>query len=221
MPAARIESVQVGRPRWHGTPGATDPLDRPFATGFWKELVAGPVAVRFTNLDGDGQADLVNHGGADKAVLVYAAAHYPEWRAELGLPDVPHGGFGENFTVSGRTEADVCVGDVWRAGSAVLAVSQPRQPCWKLARRWRIKDLPSRVVESGRSGWYLRVVEEGVIAAGDAVELVERPRPEWTVLRAHRVMFFGKADPEETAALAAVPELSLSWREELRRRAGC
>ena len=218
MGATRVVSVQVGRPRWHGTPGATDPFDRPFATGFWKEPVAGPVAVRFTNLDGDGQADLVNHGGADKAVLAYAAAHYPDWRAELARPDLPHGAFGENLTVADWTETDVCVGDVWRVGSAVLAVSQPRQPCWKLARRWRLKDLPARVVESGRCGWYLRVLTEGVVEAGDVAERVERPRPEWTVRRAHRVMYFGRSNPEETAALAAVPELSLSWREELMQR---
>ncbi|QDU19605.1 MOSC domain-containing protein [Urbifossiella limnaea] len=218
MPAARVESVQVGRPRWHGTPGSTDPFDRPFATGFWKEPVTGPVAVRVTNLDGDGQADLVNHGGADKAVLAYAAAHYPDWRAELGIADLPHGAFGENLTVAGWVETDVCVGDVWRAGSAVFAVSQPRQPCWKLARRWRLKDLPARVVESGRCGWYLRVLTEGSIAAGDAVELAERPQPEWTVRRAHRVMYSGRKNRDETAALAAVPELSLSWREELLQR---
>lgn len=220
MTAARVESVLVGRPRWHGVPGATDPFDRPFATGFWKEPVAGPVAVRFTNLDGDGQADLANHGGADKAVLAYAAAHYPDWRAELGVADLPHGGFGENLTVAGWVEADVCVGDVWRVGTAVLAVSQPRQPCWKLARRWRLKDLPARVVESGRCGWYLRVVEEGTVQAGQGVALAEHPRPDWTIRRAHRAMYFGKADREETAALAAVPELSLAWREELLRRLG-
>jgi MOSC domain-containing protein YiiM len=215
---ARVESVQVGRPRWHGTPGAADPFDRPFATGFWKDPVAGPVAVRFTNLDGDSQADLVNHGGADKAVLAYPAAHYPDWRAELARPELPPGAFGENLTVAGWTETDVCVGDVWRVGSAVFAVSQPRQPCWKLARRWRLKDLPARVVESGRCGWYLRVRTEGTIEADDAVEVVERPQPEWTVRRAHRVMYFGRSNPEETAALAEVPELSLSWREELRQR---
>lgn len=218
MTAARIASIQVGRPRWHGTPGTADPFDRPFATGFWKAAVAGPVAVRFTNLDGDGQADLENHGGADKAVLAYAAAHYPDWRAELGLPDMPHGGFGENLTVADWVETDVCVGDAWRVGSAVLAVSQPRQPCWKLARRWRLKDLPARVVETGRCGWYLRVLEEGVIEAGQSVELAERPRPEWSVRRAHRAMYFGRGDREETTALAAVPELSVAWREELTRR---
>jgi MOSC domain-containing protein YiiM len=220
MPAAVLASVQVGRPRWHGTPGAADPFDRAFATGFWKDPVAGPVMVRATNLDGDGQADLENHGGADKAVLAYAAAHYPRWREELAVPDLPHGGFGENLTVGGLTEPDVCIGDVWRVGGAVLEVSQPRQPCWKLARRWRVKTLPARVIDTGRSGWYLRVVEEGLIEAGQPVEVVDRRRPGWTVERAHRVMFFHRADAGENAALAAVPELSLSWREVLRQRAG-
>lgn len=215
-----VESIQVGRPRWHGTPGSADPFDRPFATGFWKDPVASPVVVRSANLDGDGQADLANHGGPDKAVLVYPAAHYPDWRAELALPALPHGAFGENLTVAGPTELDACIGDVWRVGAVVFQVSQPRQPCWKLARRWRLKDLPARVVESGRCGWYLRVLTEGTIGAGQAVELVERPRPDWPVRRAHRVMYFHRSDPAANAELAAVPELSLSWREELLARTG-
>lgn len=192
-------------------------MDRPFATGFWKDPVTGPVAVGFTNLAGDGQADLANHGGPDKAVLAYPADHYPDWRESLGMPDLPFGAFGENLSITGQIETDVCIGDVFRVGSAVLAVSQPRQPCWKLARRWKIKDLPARVVESGRCGWYYRVLQEGMVRAGDAVELTERPNPEWTVRRAHRVMFF---DKHLSAELAAVPGLSESWRESLAHRAG-
>lgn len=213
-----LRSIQVGRPRWHGTLGATDPFDRLYRTAFFKTPVAGPVRVSATNLDGDGQADLENHGGPDKAVLAYAADHYPGWRAELGVPDLPFGAFGENLTVAGVAEADVCIGDVWRIGSAVFAVSQPRQPCWKLARRWRIKDLPARVVATGRSGWYFRVVQEGEVEAGQPAELADRPNPAWTVQRANRVMYFGKQDAAEAAALAAVPGLSASWREELSQR---
>lgn len=217
-PAPKLASVQVGKPRWHGTPGAADPFDKPWSSGFFKEPVVGPVRVGFTNLDGDGQADLINHGGPDKAVLAYPADHYPAWRTELGLPDLPFGAFGENLSVAGQIETDVCIGDVWRVGSVVLAVSQPRQPCWKLARRWRIKDLPARVVALGRCGWYYRVLEEGVVEAGAAVELIERPNPDWTVLRAHRAMYFGKNETDESAALAAVPGLSASWRESLTQR---
>ena len=213
-----VVSVQVGRPRALGTPGAADPFDRPWTTGFFKEPVGGPVAVGPLGLAGDGVADPVNHGGPDKAVLAYPAGHYPGWRAELGLPDLPLGGFGENLSVAGLAEADVCVGDRWRVGSATLEVTQPRQPCWKLSRRWRVKDLSARVVETGRSGWYLRVVEPGEVAAGQGVVLVARPNPSWTVARANRVMHFGKYEPDESAALAAVPELSASWRAELLRR---
>lgn len=215
---AVIRSVQVGQPRSLGTPGAADPHDRPWTTGFFKEPVAGPVSVTAAGLAGDGVADPVNHGGPDKAVLAYSADHYPGWAAELGRADLPFGGFGENLSVAGLTEAGVCVGDVWAVGAVRLEVSQPRQPCWKLARRWRVRDLPARVVESGRSGWYLRVRAGGTLAAGDSMTLVARPNPDWTVARANRVMHFHKYDPDESAALAAVPGLSASWRESLGRR---
>lgn len=215
-----LASIQVGRPGWHGTPGAADPMDRPWLSGFFKFPVPGPVAVRRTNLDGDGQADLQNHGGVDKAVLAYSADHYTGWLAELGMPDLPFGAFGENLTVSGLTEAGVCVGDVWRCGDVVFEVSQPRQPCWKLARRWKVKELPAMVVATGRSGWYLRVLAEGTIEAGQAFELAERPNPEWTIERANRVLYHMQDDRGANAELAAVPQLSMSWREVLLERAG-
>src|SRR4051794_16170348 len=109
-------SIQVGHPAEHGTEGTSDPMDRPWTSGFFKAPVAGPVFLGGTNLDGDGQADLVNHGGPDKAVCCYPEAYYEGWRTELGLPEMPFGALGENFTIGGLAEPDVCIGDVWRVG---------------------------------------------------------------------------------------------------------
>lgn len=193
-------------------------MDRPWTTGFDKRPVAGPVWLGVTNLDGDGQADLAHHGGPDKAVLAYSADHYEPWRRELEMPVLPFGAFGENFTVEGLTERTVCLGDIWQAGDAVLQVSQPRQPCWKLARRWRLKTLALRVQESGRTGWYLRVLNEGVVAAGLPLQLRDRPHPIWTVERANWVMHFDKSDLTAAAELAALPPLAASWRATLLKR---
>jgi len=212
----RLLEIRVGLPR---LVGAEDGPDRPWTTGSFKEPVTAPVWLGPTNLAGDGQADLKNHGGPDKAVCAYPAAHYPLWRAELGLPAFLFGAFGENVVVEGMTEADVCLGDTFRIGRAILQVSQPRQPCWKLSRRWGIKDLALRVQSSGRTGWYFRVLAEGEIAPGQPLLLADRPFPEWTVARANAVMHDRQADRDAVAALAACPLLSTRWRETLATRA--
>jgi MOSC domain-containing protein YiiM len=190
-------------------------MDRPWTSGFVKQPVAGPVFVGRLNLEGDGQADLENHGGLDKAVLGYAADHYPLWRTELGWDVLPWGAFGENLTLGGLTEADVCLGDVWQTGDVLLQVSQPRQPCWKLARRWRRKDLPKRVIQTGRSGWYFRVLREGTIQAGVTMQLVQRMHTGWSVARASGVLYDKRADPEHVAALRTIPELAAGWKSSL------
>lgn len=136
------------------------------------------------------------------------------------MPALPYGAFGENFTVVGQTEADVCIGDTWQVGSdVVLQISQPRQPCWKLARRWRIKTLALQVQQTGRTGWYFRVLQPGPVAAGMSLTLQSRPHPTWSVQRANRVMHAEKADIVAAAELAAIPLLSESWRNTLTRRA--
>ncbi len=215
-----LVSIQVGMPRSFGTEGAADPMDRPWTTGFYKEPVPGPVALRTTNLDGDAQADLVHHGGPEKAVLAYSAEHYAAWRKTMNVSSLPFGAFGENFTIAEITEADVCIGDTWHIGDwAVVQVSQPRQPCWKLARRWRIKTLALDVQQTGRTGWYFRVLHEGPVSAGMPLVLADRPYPEWTVRRANEVMHSLKSDIAAARELAAVPLLSASWRTTLTRRA--
>lgn len=214
-----LDSIQVGMPRDYGFEDAADIHDKPWTTGFFKTPINGPVFVGKTNLTGDGQADLKNHGGIDKAVLAYSAEHYPKWRDELGKPDLPFGAFGENLTISGMTEGLACIGDIFRVGEVTFEVSQPRQPCWKLARRWRMHELTGLVVRNGRSGWYLRVMEEGQIEAGMPVELLDRPNPTWTIARANEILHHQRADLQLTLELAAVPRLANSWVSELRERA--
>ncbi|MGB7159115.1 MAG: MOSC domain-containing protein, partial [Tepidisphaeraceae bacterium] len=216
MPATPVlVSIQVGLPQARGVEGAADPMDRPWTSGFVKEPVRGPVRVGATHLEGDGQADLWNHGGVDKAILAYSAEHYPLWREELALPDMPFGAFGENFTIAGLDERTVCVGDVWQVGEVRVEVSQPRQPCWKLARRWRRQDLPQRVLENGRSGWYFRVLDEGNVEAEQTVTLLGRPFPRWTVAKVTDVMMHRQDDREATAELSKVTALAASWRAAL------
>jgi MOSC domain-containing protein YiiM len=212
-------SIQLGKPTSYGSENAADPHDQPWTTGFFKTPVQGRVFADATNLAGDGQADLMHHGGIDKAVLAYSADHYPKWRDELHLPDMPYGAFGENLTIAGLTEKSVCVGDVFRIGEAAFEVSQPRQPCWKLARRWRMHELTPAVVHNGRSGWYFRVLERGWIEAGEPVTLQARPNPAWTIARAHEILHHRKTDVPLALELASLPQLSNSWVQELRQRA--
>lgn len=215
---AQLLSVQVGGSQTVGRADATDPMDQVWTTGFFKEPVVGPVFLGRVNLAGDVQADLVNHGGPEKAVNVYPAEHYAYWRQVLGLANLSPGAFGENFTIKGLLETVVCIGDVFEIGEALVQVSQPRQPCWKLARRWRIKDLALRIQQTGRTGWYFRVLREGYIQAGAILRLANRSHPEWTVAVANDIMHNRTHDVNAARAFSACPSLSIRWRENLIRR---
>jgi MOSC domain-containing protein YiiM len=217
-PAPALLSIQVGPPRSYGDDAAANAFDRPWTTGIYKQAVAGPVTVHRTFVEGDGQADDVNHGGADKSICAYSADHYEHWRQHLDLAELAPGAFGENFTLAGITERDVCIGDSWAIGDLVVQVSQPRQPCWKLARKWRIKDFADQVIASGRTGWYFRVLEPAQVRAGDHAVLVARPHPEWTIAEANRAMYARPFDLFGCAALAAVPLLSAAWQRTLNGR---
>jgi MOSC domain-containing protein YiiM len=211
-----LSSIRVGLPRSIVAP-------KPWFSGFFKDPIAGPVRLSRETLAGDRQADLRVHGGPDKAVCVYSAEHYPAWRRELGIEDCGPGWFGENFSVEGQTEATACVGDLYRVGSALVQISQPRGPCWKLARRWDRPDLAQLVRESGRSGWYLRVLEEGDVAAGEPLTLTDRPFPRWTVARANELTYARGRTAYRVAGerveLAACPALAGNWRADLLKEA--
>jgi MOSC domain-containing protein YiiM len=210
-----VVSVQTGQPRTTGHPGAADALDRPWTSAIWKEPVQGRVWAGREGLAGDCQVYRKAHGGPERALLLYSAAHYARWREEWGLADLGPGGFGENLTVEGLSEATVCVGDVFRVGDVRIEVSGPREPCQNLARRHRRPEVVQRVRDTGRSGWYARVVAEGWVEAGLPVALLDRPFPQWPIDRASAVRRAGGERPAEARLLAACPALLADWRARL------
>lgn len=218
MQRAILISIQVGQPRTFNTPPRFAKRPAPWTSAFLKRAVEGPVALGYQNLDGDRQADLNAHGGRDKAVNVYPSEHYDYWIAEGTLRDFVAGSFGENFTLRGMLESEVCIGDRFRLGAATVEVSQPRQPCWKLAHFMQQADMVKRVLASGRTGWYFRVLEPGTVGAGDGIELLERPFPRWTLAEANRLMHRDPGDTAAVAELARCPALSQSWVNSFTRR---
>lgn len=212
----KVESIQVGRPQHFASEGDSS---KPWSSAIIKQVVAGRVFVGINGMDGDEQSDLIHHGGPDKAVLAYASTHYPFWTDRYPDCVFTAGAFGENLTVTGFDEATCCLGDVFEIGGCLLEISQPRQPCWKLSRRWSLPRLAHEVQDQRRTGWYMRVLREGFVEAGDTVNLRERPHPHVTVTWALEVMYAKPRNPSNGARLAALPQLSESWRTSLESRA--
>ena len=210
-----IKALNIGLPKrelFHG---------KEFLTGIRKHPVAGEVFLSRQGFEGDGVGDQKHHGGEDKAVCVYSHDHYTYWGPVLGIP-MPGAAFGENLTVAGMTEADVCVGDVYGIGTAVVQVSQPRQPCGTLAARYNRPDLVKLVVDSGRTGFYFRVLTEGRVRAGDVITLIERDRRSVSIAFANHVFHHARQDRDGIDRVLSVSALSGSWRTsflELRRKA--
>ena len=206
-----LKAVLLGKAVPYGRPGARSAID--------KCVVSGRVEVGHEGLVGDEQGDRRVHGGPDKAVHCYAWSHYAAWRDEF--PESPllrqPGAFGENFSVEGIDEASVCIADRWRIGDAAFELSQGRQPCWKLNERFGVADMSSRVQQSLRAGWYLRVLSPGTVGAGDEIVRIARPWPDWTVARLLRVIRDRECD---AGLLRQVLELPLpeSWRKLFRVR---
>lgn len=189
-------------------------------TGIRKAPVAGAVRATRLGLDGDGQADLDNHGGEFKAVYAYSADHYPAWRAELGRDDLVHGHFGENLTLEGLQESSTFLGDQWRIGGALLAVTQPRVPCFKLGLRFGDPGIVKRFSQSRRTGCYLRVLQEGTIEAGAPVELVDRGDARVPIDRLYAALMLDKGKEGREILAAALENLHLApaWRVSIRER---
>lgn len=210
--ALRILSINVARPRLTVYKGQT------INTGIFKQPVSGPVQLRTLNLDGDRQADLSVHGGPFKAVYAYPGEHYAFWRQELTGVDLPPGAFGENFTTEGLAESDLHIGDRLRIGGAVIMVRQPRMPCYKLAAKFQRDDMLDRFLDSGRSGFYFSVEQEGAVAAGDEFRLLSREENAITIEEMNRLIAHDRYNRELIEKAIQSPALPESWREYFARR---
>ena len=202
----KVLSVNVALPRLVAWKGQT------FNTGIFKKPVEGPVMMRQLDLDGDRQADLTVHGGPYKAVYAYPSEHYEFWRKELPDMELPWGQFGENLTTEGLMESGMHIGDVLRIGKATVQVSQPRVPCFKLAAKFQRDDILKRFLQSGRSGFYFSVIEEGLVAAGDAIERIQEDANGIAVSDINKLFNRGtdRALLRRVTQLAALP---VDWRE--------
>jgi MOSC domain-containing protein YiiM len=208
--AASVLTVQVAEPReivW---------LGRTATTSIWKELVEGRVRVGETSLEGDRQADMRFHGGADKALYAYAREDYDWWEVELGH-SLANATFGENLTLIGLDVTCALVGERWRIGSALLEVSGPRTPCWKLGARMESVEFPVYFAAAGRPGAYFRVLEQGELAAGDEVEIVHRPSHRLTVGEVAEIYH---GDRDRCEELLRAPEIGSEWHAWVRERLG-
>ena len=188
------------------------------STGIFKVPVEDRVALRRLNLDGDGQADLVNHGGPHRAAYAYPVENYEYWARELDRADFAFGQFGENFTVEGMTEDDVHIGDVFRVGGALVEVSQPRPPCFKLGIKMGMPKFPKLFLASGRVGFYVRVLEEGEVGRGDVFERVVAHPERVTVRETSDLLFFDPDNLRGAERVLRVPALSPGWRASFEER---
>ena len=219
--AASTDTVATVTDVFVGTPGVIGTVrGRPVESAIAKSRVgAAEIELGPVNLAGDRQADLTVHGGPDKAVYVYPHAHYAAWRSEGFVLDV--GGVGENVTLAGVTEQDVRLVDVWRWGGALVQISQPRAPCYKLTLHTGRKDIGPRMLATGRSGWYLRVVEPGTVPTAGPMTLVERTAGAATLRETFGVMFDAAfADEATLDRVLGSPALAVSWRASLEARRG-
>ena len=209
-PAGRLLSVNVGMPRdveWEG---------RTVHTGIWKEAVSGPRTVRRLNVDGDGQGDLQGHGGVNRAVFVYQIGSYDYWQKFLGRDDFTYGQFGENFTVQDLPDDEVCIGDRYRIGSALFEVSQPRVTCYRVGLRMDEPRMPSLLVAHRRPGFYLRVLEEGEVQAGETIEFVERGPEGMNVAEIDGLLYLPNRARRDLARALRIPALSEGWQGSFR-----
>ena len=206
-----VISINIGKPITFNVG------NKPFVTGIFKTPIKAPVYLSQTNFEGDGQADVVHHGGLDKAVCLYPYEHYAHWGKVLNK-QLDLGAFGENITVKGMIETDVHIGDVFQLDEAIVQITQPREPCYKIAKRYNLKQFPMLIQETGYSGYYLKVIEEGYVNEQSSMKLLEKHPSFVTVDSVNKVLYHDTENSSSIKKILSVDALASSLREKLTKR---
>lgn len=215
---ASVLSVQVGRAKTYGDAQSKDFLEKEWESASFKEVSETPLYVSFNGLAGDEVADKMHHGGMDKAIFANSYENYAHWASFLGVGHLPFGALAENLTMTGLHESNVMLGEIHQIGTVLLQVSQPRKPCWKISRRWNHKAFTNEIFTSGLTGWYYKVLQEGIISAGNEVRVIRAETPQLSILEANEAF----REPEKYGhileAILEIPSLASSYKESIVKR---
>ncbi|MBR8461408.1 MOSC domain-containing protein [Campylobacter sp. faydin G-24] len=215
---AFLKAVLLGSVKEYGDKNAINPLKKVWKSAFFKVAQSGETFANELGFCGDSVADTKHHGGAEKAVFANSYENYTSWESYLGLSNLPFGAMGENLTISGLDENNVCIGDVHQVGSLVLQVSQPRKPCFKISIRWGNKDFARHIFATGLTGWYYRVLESGSCKAGDEIKLISQDSIQMSVMSVNKLFFDPKNHQNLLDKFFKLTTIANGWQNDIQKR---
>lgn len=215
---AEVLSVQVGRAKVYGDADAQDFLEKEWCSASFKEVIHAPLLASFSGLAGDEVADKTHHGGVDKAIFANSYENYAHWASFLEVASLPYGALAENLTIHGLHESTVMLGEIHQIGTAILQVSQPRKPCWKISRRWNHKGFTHEIFTSGLTGWYYKVLQEGMIRPHDEVCVMKQETPQISILEANNAFREPENYRQMLETILDIPSLAPSYNESILKR---
>lgn len=216
---ACVLSVQVGRAKTYGDARSKGFLEKEWVSASFKEVSQAPLFASFSGLAGDEVADKMHHGGIDKAIFANSYENYAHWASFLEVESLPYGALAENLTIQGLHESNVMLGDIHQIGTAILQVSQPRKPCWKISRRWNHKAFTNEIFTSGLTGWYYKVLQEGIIGSNNDVRVIRQKKtPQISILEANNAFREPEKYRQILETILNIPSLASSYQESVVKR---
>ena len=215
---SKVLSVQIGKVATTGNKNSKDFLTKEYTTASIKNPIKEKVKVTKLSIIGDSVADTVHHGGVHKAVFANSINNYNHWKDFLNKDELPFGALGENLTLDNIDESIVCIGDIHKIGTVTMQVSQPRQPCWKISRRWEHNDFMKEIYDSGKTGWYYRILEEGSFRVNDKVELISQLETKITILEANKTLRDLSSNIQTADKLLNIDCLAPAWLKSLNQK---